>query len=96
MRRALAIGILVSAWLTACGNPAAKKAGESCVSSSECGPGLLCDTALHVCAGQSSIDAASSADAPKADARKADAPKADARMLDAFVPKDAPADAPTD
>ena len=88
MLRALAI----AAVLTGCGSATAKRAGQACVSSSECAAGLLCDTARHVCAGMGSIDAASMADAPAVDGKRA----VDARPIDAPVPRDAPADAPAD
>lgn len=83
MLRALALAALVGA----CGSPAVKKAGQSCTSSSECDKGLLCDTALHVCAGLGSIDAAVDVDASLIDGQ---------RPIDAAVPIDAPVDAPVD
>lgn len=89
MLRALAIAAL----LTGCGSATAKRAGQACVSSSECAAGLLCDSARHVCAGMGSVDAA----APMADAARTDGPgPVDAKLIDAFVPQDAPVDAPPD
>jgi hypothetical protein len=46
MRVVLLAGILLG---VACGSPAVKSAGESCVSSAECGAGLLCDLSSHTC-----------------------------------------------
>lgn len=85
MLRALALATLVCA----CGSPTAKKAGQSCTSSSECDKGLLCDTAQHVCAGMGSVDAAVNVDGALVDGRPIDA-----RPIDA--PVDAPPDAPPD
>jgi hypothetical protein len=82
--RAALAGILVS---VACGSPAVKTAGQSCVSSAECGEGLLCNLDSHVCApngGAVTIDAAvnafmhplidGSGGKPPVDAKPIDAP----------------------
>jgi hypothetical protein len=79
-------GIALAVVLTACGDAALKRQGESCTASSECAAGLLCDLARHVCSGKESVDAATNVDAAKADAR---------RPIDAAMP-DAAVDAPTD
>jgi hypothetical protein len=95
-------GAVLGAVLVACGGGALKGAGEECVASSECEPGLLCDfgSSPRVCAptgtqtGQP--DAAPSGDAGPVTPRDAsvDAPPV---MVDAAVPVDAPPppDAPT-
>ena len=50
MRRLLLFVILAG-----CGSTSLKQAGESCVASSECDPGLLCDFGTHSCAGMSTL-----------------------------------------
>ena len=81
--------VLLAVLLTACGDQALKRAGESCTASSECDKGLLCDLAVHKCAGMGSVDAAIPVDADKMmiDAK---------RMIDAPRPIDAAVDAPPD
>ena len=77
--------ILIVVLLASCGSTTLKRAGEACASSSECDKGLLCDTAVHKCAGMGSVDAAIMVDAaPK--------PLVDAPAADAFVFLDAPSD----
>jgi hypothetical protein len=95
------LSLLVAA--AACGNPAAKQAGDTCVASSECAAGLVCDFGQTpaVCAGSVTVDAReidAPADAPT-DAAEIDAREIDARVIDAAVidaPIDAPVDAPID
>jgi hypothetical protein len=78
-------GLSVVLALAACGASNVKRAGESCVASSECDKALLCNLSTHVCAGMGSPDAG----VDPVDA----AMPTDARPLDAFVFKDAPPDA---
>ena len=82
--------VLVIVLLAGCGGSTSlKKAGESCTSSSECDPGLLCDTGQHVCADKGSVDAAEPIDAAMIDAQMNDAKPIDAKP-------DAPVDAAVD
>ena len=77
--------ILIVVLLASCGSTTLKRAGEACVSSSECDKGLLCDTAVHKCAGMGSVDAAIPVDMGVQ-------PIVDAPAPDAFVFLDAPTD----
>lgn len=104
--RIVALSSLVVALLAGCGEPAARLAGQTCVGTSECAAGLVCDFGQDppVCASQGSgtptIDAAPGAiDAAGivADAEPGapDAPPApiDAAVPDAAVPDAAVPDA---
>lgn len=81
---------LVALFAVGCGGPSAKQAGDECVASSECGPGLVCDFGANppVCASNLSIDAReldAPIDAAEIDAAEIDAPVIDARVIDAAV-----------
>lgn len=105
-RTAVALALAVAA----CSDPTGgKAAGEPCVSSSECGPGLLCDLGAPtpVCAMNATIQVdaavvdaavidAAEPDAATVDARAIDARGIDATAIDAAEPDAAPpVDAPT-
>jgi len=92
---------VIGAMLVACGGGALKRAGEECVASSECEPGLLCDfgSSPRVCAPTSTDAAPTRPDATPADAGPDAPPMRDAAvtidappMIDAALP-DAPPDA---
>lgn len=96
---ALAIGAV-----GACGGSDLKQSGESCIASSECDRGLVCDFGRepHVCATMATQnDAAPDEDAGPDDAgldappdgRVIDARVIDARVIDAPPPPDAAIDA---
>lgn len=83
------------------GGGSAKQAGEACVSSSECVPGLLCDRGTNTCAKNSTAtDAGEDIDAPDDDAPEGidaadiDAPAIDAPPIDAPDIDAPPIDAP--
>ncbi|MCX5740956.1 MAG: hypothetical protein NT062_00490 [Proteobacteria bacterium] len=89
--------ILALAFVAACGSSSLKHAGESCVASSECDNGLLCDFGGHVCANTGSLDAFTPPpDGGPIDASPVDGRPIDARMIDAAIDAapDAPPDAP--
>jgi hypothetical protein len=79
------------------GGGSLKKSGETCVGSSECDVGLICDLARTpgVCANMGSIDGAIPADAARIDAKPRDAAPAVDAAVDA-PPVDAPDDAAID
>jgi len=93
------LSALLFAGAMACGGSSAKQAGETCVASSECGDGLVCDFGQTpaVCASMGTIDAAeldadpSLIDAAELDAAQTDGPAPiDARVIDGATPIDAP------
>ena len=101
----IASALLLGAALVACGGGSLKAAGEECVASSECAPGLLCDfgSSPRVCAPTSTDASPGRPDAAPTDAG-VDAPPVvppiDAAvmidappMIDAAPPADAPPDA---
>ena len=98
---ALSIAVLGAVLGVSCGGNALKKNGDTCVASSECAAGLICDTGAtpHICSGTSLIDAAEEVDAPPitiidAAGGQHDAPaQADAKLADAAPPADAAIDA---
>src|SRR5262245_102479 len=77
---------LVLVLLAGCSRAAAKQAGEECVASSECAPGLVCDLGAEppVCAGNLTLGARE-VDAPDVDAAEIDATEIDAAEIDARV-----------
>lgn len=95
----LAVLAVLGATFGACGGGALKRAGDECVASSECEPGLLCDfgSSPRVCAPTSTDAPPVQPDAPPADAGPDAPPMRDAAvMIDAPPMIDAAPDAPPD
>lgn len=103
MRRYAAVvvvGMLAAALaVPSCGSPTPKAQGESCVASSECDVGLVCDFGQepHVCAGMGTppgIDAAEPEPDAPAEPIDGPTPQPDAPTPDAAEPDAPPPDAP--